>query len=124
MPSRESKGRPRLLDLQVRPLVLFCVLFVLIAVGWMSIRSINQETEALRAEVTLLRNERDLLSKQQNKLRNEVAILDTDDYIIAKARQLYGYMMPNELLFVIKNPEALYGDEQETVEMYVLENLD
>ena len=90
----------------------------------MYIRSINQETEALRAEVTLLRNERDLLSKQQNRLRSEVAILDTDDYIIAKARQLYGYMMPNELLFVIKNPEALYGDETETVEMYVVESLD
>lgn len=124
MPSKDSKGRTRLLDLQVRPLILFCVLFVLIAVGWMYIRSINQDTEALRAEVIQLRNERDLLSKQQNKLKNEVAILNTDDYIIAKARQLYGYMMPNELLFVIKNPEALYGDEAETVEMYVLENLD
>lgn len=124
MPSKESKSRTRLLDLQVRPLVLFCILFVLIAVGWMYIRSINQDTEVLRAQVIQLRNERDLLSKQQNRLRNEVAILDTDDYIIAKARQLYGYMMPNELLFVIKNPEALYGDDAEKIEMYVLESLD
>ena len=47
------------------------------------------------------------------------SIAETDDYIIAKARQLYGYMMPGEMRFVIKNPEALYGGQ--TIEMYVVE---
>ena len=57
-------------------------------------------------------------------MQSELEIVETDDYIIAKARRLHGYMMPGEKLFVIKNPEALYGDTDAPIQMYVLEDTD
>ena len=73
--------------------------------------------------MTDLRIERDQRYKEFKKLQNELQIVETDDYIISKARQIHGYMMPDELLFVIKNPEALYGETEEPVQMAVVEEL-
>lgn len=42
-------------------------------------------------------------------------MLDTvgsDSFIENQARTMYGYMMPDEIRFVITNPEALYGDDE------------
>ena len=124
MPSTHVSNSPleRLLSMRVRPLVLFCALFVIIALGVMMINSVQHDTAAMQARVTSLRIARDQLYKEHSKLQNEVKVIQTDDYIIAKARELYGYMMPNELLFVIKNPEALYGSE-DPIQMYVVEDL-
>ena len=51
---------------------------------------------------------------QKSDLQRELAISDTDEYIAAQARKLYGYMMPGEIRFVVTNPDALYegGDAQ------------
>ena len=96
----------------VRPLTLICV-------GIMMINSVRDDTERLRVRVTDLSISREEMARERDKLQSEVSIAETDDYIIAKARQLYGYMMPGEMRFVIKNPEALYGGQ--TIEMYVVE---
>lgn len=52
-------------------------------------------------------------------LKNEKADLaatlkeaGTDTFVENQARSLYGYMMPDEIRFVITNPEALYGDTE------------
>lgn len=103
----------------VRPLTLICTLFVIICVGIMMINSVRDDTERLRVRVTDLSISREKMARERDKLQSEVSIAETDDYIIAKARQLYGYMMPGEMRFVIKNPEALYGGQ--TIEMYVVE---
>jgi len=110
----------RFLSLRVRPLALICVLFVILSVGMMMINSVRNSTAIIEERVTDLSIQRDQMYKQYQKLKNEVEIIDDDDYIIAKARQLYGYMMPGELLFVIKNPEALY-DADEPIQMMVME---
>lgn len=101
-------------------LALACVLFVVISIGSMMIRSVRSDAEQLRVRVTDLSISREEMARERDKLQNEISIAETDDYIIAKARQLYGYMMPGEMRFVIKNPEALY-DATQSIEMYVIE---
>lgn len=101
-------------------LALACTLFVVISIGSMMIRSVRSDAEQLRVRVTDLSISREEMARERDKLQNEISIAETDDYIIAKARQLYGYMMPGEMRFVIKNPEALY-DATQSIEMYVIE---
>lgn len=114
----------RLFSLRVRPLVLVCALFVIISLGVMTINQANENNVQLENSVTDLRIARDQQYKEYKRLQSELEIVETDDYIIAKARQLHGYMMPGEKLFVIKNPEALYGETQEPIQMYVVEDTD
>ena len=112
----------RLFSLRVRPLVLACALFVVIALGVMTINKAKEENIQLENSVTDMRIARDQKYKEYKRMQSELEIVETDDYIIAKARQLHGYMMPGEKLFVIKNPEALYGDTDARIQMYVLED--
>lgn len=125
MPS-PMPGSPaeRLLNMRVRPLALVCALFVVITLGVMTINSVHDSTAAMQSRLTDLRIERDQRYKEYKKLQNELEIVETDDYIMAKARQIYGYMMPGELLFVVKNPDALYGTVEEPVKMAVVEALE
>ena len=114
----------RLFSLRVRPLVLVCALFVIISLGVMTINQANENNVRLENSVTDLRIARDQQYKEYKRLQSELEIVEPADYIIAKARQLHGYMMPGEKLFVIKNPEALYGETQEPIQMYVVEDTD
>ncbi len=124
MPSRvPGSFLERFFSMRVRPLVLVCALFVVIALGIMSVNTVKKSTNELQERVTDLRIQRDQRYKEKKKLENELQIVETDDYIISKARQIHGYMMPDELLFVIKNPEALYGETEEPVQMAVVEEL-
>lgn len=113
----------RLLSLRVRPLVLVCALFVVISLGVMTINAARDSAVELQNRMIDMRIERDQKYKEYKKLQNELEIVETDDYIIAKARQIHGYMMPDELLFVIKNPEALYGETEAPIQMAVVEEL-
>lgn len=114
----------RLFSLRVRPLVLVCALFVVISLGVMTINQARENNIQLENSVTDLRIARDQQYKEFKRMQSELEIVETDDYIIAKARQLHGYMMPGEKLFVIKNPEALYGETEEAIQMYVVEDTD
>ena len=49
---------------------------------------------------------------EQTELQSMLETVGTDAFIENQARTMYGYMMPNEIRFVINNPEALYGDEE------------
>lgn len=52
-------------------------------------------------------------AQQQNKeLKVLLNNLGTDSFIENQARTLYGYMRPDEIRFVITNPEVLYGTEE------------
>ncbi|MEG1471293.1 MAG: septum formation initiator family protein [Clostridia bacterium] len=53
----------------------------------------------------------DLESKQAT-LQSTLENVGTDAFIENQARTVYGYMKPNEIRFVITNPEALYGGEE------------
>lgn len=52
------------------------------------------------------------LQGEQADLKSMLETVGTDAFIENQARTMYGYMMPDEIRFVITNPEALYGDEQ------------
>lgn len=48
---------------------------------------------------------------EQGTLKDTLAIVETESYIENQARTEYGYMKPDEIRFVITNPEVLYGTE-------------
>jgi len=55
------------------------------------------------------------LSETQSKqaeLKTMLETVGTDAFVENQARTIYGYMMPDEIRFVITNPEALYGDQE------------
>ena len=97
-----------------------CPIFVIVMIGYLWIDQINSDIDSLKVTVTELNIASTLLERERDALNAEVKNADTDEYIISKARQLYGYMMPNELLFIIKNPEALTSGIEPPV-MYVVE---
>jgi len=97
-----------------------CPIFVIIMIGYMWIGQINDDISNLKITVTELNIASTLLERERDALVAEVRNAETDEYIISKARQLYGYMMPNELLFIIKNPDALTAGGEVPV-MYVME---
>lgn len=97
-----------------------CPIFVIVMIGYLWIDQIKGDISQLKITVTELNIANTLLERERDALVQEVKDAETDEYIIAKARQLYGYMMPNELLFIIKNPDALEGGEEPPV-MYVVE---
>ncbi len=52
------------------------------------------------------------LRAEKTDLEEELQTVGTDAFIENQARTMYGYMMPDEIRFVITNPEVLYGDEE------------
>ena len=52
------------------------------------------------------------LETKQAALKAKLAEAGTDAFIENQARTVYGYMKPDEIRFVITNPEALYGGEE------------
>ena len=113
---------PRKRCLRVPLIYVLCSMFVIIMIGYMWIDSIKSDISQLQVTVVDLSINSELLTREYKALAAELDQSDTDEYVIAKARQLYGYMMPNELLFVVKNPEAL-GSVSETTELFILEGI-
>ena len=89
--------------------VVVCVC-ALVAFGWYnrslqaSLNEVNATLDSAKVRLTQLRGE-------QAELENQVHSVGTDAFVENQARTLYGYIMPDEVRFVIDNPEALYGDE-------------
>lgn len=52
------------------------------------------------------------LQGKQAELKDMLDTVGSDSFIENQARTMYGYMMPDEIRFVITNPEALYGDDE------------
>jgi len=90
-------------------LIVACA-FVLIGFFWY-----NHSLQASLDEVTAQYNAQQAKLSQQESRQTELdAMLDTvgtDVFIENQARTLYDYMMPDEILFQIDNPEALYGPD-------------
>lgn len=89
-----------------------CPIFVIVMIGYLWIDQIKGDISQLKVTVTDLNIASTQLTRELNALNAEKSAAETDEYIIAKARQLYGYMLPNELLFVVSNPEALYHSNE------------
>lgn len=51
------------------------------------------------------------MKNQRTELQETLTAAGKDKFVENQARKLYGYMMQDEIRFVITNPEALYGEE-------------
>ena len=47
------------------------------------------------------------MSKKNKEKEQELKNMESDDFVIATVRNQYGYVGGDELLFYVKNPEAL-----------------
>lgn len=70
-----------------------------------SIKSVDEKYNQSRVKLTQLQNE-------QTGLKSTLEMVDTEAFIENQARTLYGYMRPDEIRFVITNPEVLYGTDE------------
>lgn len=83
---------------------------VLIGFVWYN-QSLNKTLEELDTVSNDAKIRLTQLQGEQSELEAQVASVGTDAFVENQARTLYGYIMPDEVRFVIDNPEALYGDE-------------
>ena len=84
---------------------------VLIAFFWYS-GSLSRSIDDLNDRYDQAQMRLAELQGKQADLKDELETVGTDAFIENQARTMYGYMMPDEIRFVITNPEALYGDEE------------
>ncbi len=88
---------------------------MLVAFLWSSgqvsgaIKQVEDKYSQSRVKLTQLQNE-------QKGLKETLDLVGTDAFIENRARTMYGYMKPDEIRFVITNPEVLYGTEALPVE--------
>ncbi len=74
---------------------------------------LNQiDSNRLSLESTLKEAELRRIEEQARRttMQNELAVSETDAYVMEKARSLYGYLLPGEIRYVITNTDALYDD--------------
>lgn len=69
-----------------------------------AIKQVDDMYKQSRVKLTQLQNE-------QASLKETLELVGTEAFIENQARTLYGYMKPDEIRFVITNPEALYGTD-------------
>ena len=89
--------------------------FVMIACTIITLNRLDTDIAALEdvAQETKLRQL--ALESEQSAMRQELALKDTDSYIMEKARTLYGYLMPGEIRFEVSNPDSLYDTPEAIV---------
>ena len=75
-------------------------------IAFMLIQRQNNDLAMLERTYENVNAKRILLQYEQSELQRELSISNTSDYIASRARE-NGYMMPNELHFVVDNPEVL-----------------
>ena len=99
--------RPR-----IKLIYVLAAAFVIIAGGIMAMNRLNGEIADYEVQYTTVRiNEREMQA-EESKLNQEWAQRDSDSFIRNKARTEHHYLSQGEILFVVENPEALYGDEE------------
>ena len=97
--------RPR-----IKLIYVLAAAFVIIAGGIMAMKRLSGDIAVLEADLTQNRVKATEIEAEQSKMKQELAIKDTDSYIRNKARTMYHYLSQGEILFVVENPEALYED--------------
>lgn len=85
--------------------------FVLVGFFWYggTLSSTISELDAAYGDAKVRLSE---LENMQEDLKDTLETVGTDAFIENQARTMYGYMMPDEIRFVITNPETLYGSDE------------
>ena len=97
--------RPR-----IKLIYVLAAAFVIVAGGVMAMNRLGGDIAVLEADLTQTRVKATEIEAEQSKMKQELAIKDTDSYIRNKARTMYHYLSQGEILFVVENPEALYEE--------------
>lgn len=84
---------------------------VLVAFFWCS-GTLSQSIDELNDTYDQTQMRLTELQGEQADLKTQLETVGTDAFIENQARTMYGYMMPDEIRFVITNPEALYGEDE------------
>ena len=89
--------------------------FVIVAAGLMALNRLNQDITVLQDTARETRLRQLSVEAEKSAMQQEIAMKDSDSYIMEKARSLYGYLMPGEIRFVVTNPESLFDTPEATV---------
>lgn len=90
--------------------IVVCACIMVAFLGYSS--SLSDTLEELNAAHDDSQLRLSALQNEQAELQETIAVADTDAFIENQARTKHGYMMPDEIRFVISDPEVLYGDEE------------
>lgn len=82
--------------------------FVIAACGMIAMNRLDGDIAVLQDVAKETRIRQLQVEAQKSEMIQEINNMDSDSYIIEKARSLYGYLMPGEIRFVVTNPESLY----------------
>ena len=96
--------------------------FVIIAGGLITLHRLNADIAVLQDTERETKLEQLRVNTEKSDMQQEIAIKDSPDYIRDMARTMYGYLMPDEIKFVVVNPEALWDDYQTVQSVAVVEN--
>ncbi len=83
---------------------------VVCALLWMN--ELDGDIAAMQGNVKQSELDLRLAQREESEITQEVANMNRDSYIIAKAREL-GFLMPGEIRFVVTNPEVLMENPQD-----------
>ena len=96
--------------------------FVIIAGGLITLHRLNADIAVLEDTAREARLEQLRVNTEKSDMQQEIAMKDSPAYIRDMAWTMYGYLMPNEIKFVVVNPEALYDDYQAVQSVQIVED--
>ena len=96
-------------------ITLIVLAFIILSTGLIAARQYSSDIDRLNALKYQVRMEQIEAEKRKSALQAELSESETDEYIIRTARELYGYLMPGEIRFVVTNTDALYDEPEARV---------
>ena len=93
-------------DKRIPIVTLLIVAAAFLIIAGLLIHRQTSDLELLENTYQNLNTKRIMLQYEQSEKQRELNVASTSDYISARARE-NGYMMPGEIRFVVRNPEAL-----------------
>lgn len=100
---------------RVRLLTVIVFAFIIVVSGLLIAGQYDRDIENLNDLRYQVRLDQIEAERRQSRLQAELSAADTDEYIIRTARELYGYLMPGEIRFVVTNTDALYDEPEARV---------
>lgn len=94
----------------VRRAAVVVICAAILVIGGMLIARQRADLSTLETYLQTVKARRSVLLYKESEMQQELNISNSSDYIAARARE-NGYIMPNEIRFVIKNPAALSSYE-------------
>lgn len=99
-------------SMKVITVVIVAVTLVICAL--LVVNRLNGDIENMQAKVKDAELELRVVQNLQSDINTEIANMNKESYIIAKAREL-DFLMPGEMRFVVVNPEVLEDTPEEAM---------